>query len=117
MLERMQQRYSQTQILSLTPTRFTPMVHGQMVAGAGRHGSALKELISLVISVRPEAKLGELLVYKRGPKYVDFEDMSSVRLSPGERLYFKMNDISGGYKDNSGNIKVQIVCSDCEKIK
>ena len=40
--------------------------------------------------------------------------IASVRLSRGERLYFKMNDISGGYKDNSGNIKVQIVC-DCEK--
>ena len=43
--------FSNPDSIAHTPTRFTPMVHGQMVAGAGRHGSALKELISLVISV------------------------------------------------------------------
>ena len=62
--------------------------------------------------VSKDSLLGSLLVRKSSQMgYI--EDLNTISLKPGEKLYFKMNDQKGGYTNNEGELKVQLVCEDC----
>lgn len=60
-----------------------------------------------------EAAKGQLLYLKNG-RYEPMQQNLSVRLQPGEALFFTANDSLSGFNDNDGSIKLSWQCTNCE---